>query len=57
MIPRLHILVLTLALTDLHLVNGALFPKKSNVKHIDAQGFRDAQKEEVWTLPKHQRFI
>ncbi|KAF8585428.1 hypothetical protein K439DRAFT_1632696 [Ramaria rubella] len=47
MAPQLPLLVLALAFTTLpSSVNAGLFPKKSNVKHIDANAFENALKEE-----------
>lgn len=48
MVSQLPLLVVALSFIALpSFVNGALFPAKSNVKHVDPEGFRQALKEEV----------
>lgn len=48
MISQFPLIVAALACIALpSSVDAALFPKKSNVKHLDLNGFRNALKEEV----------
>jgi protein disulfide-isomerase A6 len=46
LLPYLHLLTLTLALVPSY-VSAALYPKNSQVKMIDARGFKNAMKENV----------
>jgi len=47
MVVQLPFLVVVLAFTAFPSANAALFPKKSNVKYIDAKGFREALQGKV----------
>ena len=54
MVYQLPLLVVALAFVNLpSSVNAALFPKKSNVKHLDTKGFHQALKEEVRITTLH----
>ena len=54
MVSQLPFLVVALSFIALpSFVNGALFPTKSNVKHVDPEGFRQALKEEVGIANAH----
>jgi hypothetical protein len=47
MLSQLPLLVVALAFIALPSVDAALFPKKSNVTHMDQKAFRKALKGEV----------